>query len=289
MAESVACTLVRGVRSSWPASAAKRCVARARGRGPRPSATGAQHRVEAPRQRPQLGRPADGDRPSRSSSVSIPAAAARSRRSGRSTRSAASQTPAAATTSTASPISGSRRRSAGWRCSRSASLVATSRRTRPPRPGVAQRRDVGAVPRAVDRDGAKPRGGARCGRERRARVERTGAADRQPQRAARSRAGRRRGGGRPRAGRPGPPSTAVGARELGGAPQAVVEGRALRAVDVAGDSPGDDEHHREDGDDPERQPAAEPAHRAQGRRTNPTPRTVCRTRGSPSASSLRRR
>ena len=125
--------------------------------------------------------------------------------------------------------------------------------------------------------------------ERHPRVEQHRVADRQPQRAVGGRQHRVEaavdvgellldGGQR---GRP---------RQLRGAPQAVVEDLALRAFDVAGDEdPGDEQHRRQDGGHAEGQAAAKVAHGAQIRSTKPTPRTVCSTRGSPAASSLRRR
>ena len=97
-APSVACTLVSGVRSSWPASAAKRRVAAsARSRSAAERAEPLEHRVEARRERPELRRAASsGTRRSRSSSSAMLAASERSRRTGRRTSSAASHVPAAA-------------------------------------------------------------------------------------------------------------------------------------------------------------------------------------------------
>ena len=64
---------------------------------------------------------------------------------------------------------------------------------------------------------------------------------------------------------------------------------ALGAVDVPGDDGArDGEHDGEDRRDPQGEPPPDSAeHHA--RRTNPTPRTVWSTRGSPPTSSLRRR
>ena len=92
--ESVAWTLVSGVRSSWPASAVKRRVAasaRSRSAAERPRRASIALKLAASER--SSVEPPGGTRRSRSSSSATLEATVRSRRSGRSTRSAASQHP----------------------------------------------------------------------------------------------------------------------------------------------------------------------------------------------------
>lgn len=90
------------------------------------------------------------------------------------------------------------------------------------------------------------------------------------------------------------------AGQLGGTHEPLVDRLALGVIDVArDDNASEQQGDTEDERDAERQPAAETAHRQMvvggsesaiyTRNMKPTPRTVSRTRGSPAASSLRRR
>ena len=144
---------------------------------------------------------------------------------------------------------------------------------------VAQGCRIRAVVLAAGAEGVQPQREARALRRRRPGVEQHRLAEHEAQRAARRREDRVESAvvlghlllhGRQR-GRPG---------ELGGAPQAVVEGGALVVIDLArGNQPGNHQHGGEHQDDAEREPAAEAAHGRQPRmRVRPEGRSPRRGR-----------
>ena len=285
-------SLVSGVRSSCPASAAKRRVAssaRSRSAAVRPRrASIALNDAASARGslRPAVG----GD-----AAVEV-LVAGDARRRGAQPRERAQDEAGreeherGRDGSASAPSSASRRRKRSWRASRLARRVVSSSRARPPRLGS---RSVVGV-RAVA-DAAR----ARRSRTRRAAARSRGGgspasssvvlAEAQPQRRARGREHRVEAvvgggqlllhGGQRR-----------GARELGRAQQPVVERLALGAVDVArGEQPAPRAARRRRRRSARASVGRGGCARGQGRRTKPTPRTVCSTRGSPPASSLRRR
>ena len=292
-ADRFACTLVSGVRSSWPASAVKRRVAasaRSRSAAERPSRASISLN-DAASERSSAGPSSPGTRRSRSSVPAIRDVTRRSRRSGRSSRSAANQTPIAAMSSAAAPKPSRRRFSAD---SLRSSRAQAPRHLQPRQPAQRLQPDrVGAVALAAGHERVQPVARRRApGRRRAAEGRQLAPVEQQAQRRPRRRQHvvdalilRRQLALHRRQRRL--------AGELDGALELVVEGAALGAIDVARhDDPGAREHHGEDERDAQRQASAKAAHadqRSQTCRMKPIPRTVCSTRGSPSASSLRRR
>ena len=186
--ESVACTLVSGVRSSCPASAAKRRVAaraRVRSAAERPRRASIALKLAAS-ERSSVG-PPGGTRRSRSSSSATLEATVRSRRSGRSTRSAASHTPALAAARASSPSAEQPAVERGLAVLQRGQRGHDLQARETAEALVVQRGDVGAIALAVRGEGLQPALQARVRGRRRAGVEQDRSAEREAQ---------RRGGGR---------------------------------------------------------------------------------------------
>ena len=272
---------VSGVRSSWPASAAKRRVA----------AVEACRRASMPLSAPASERtssgPSSGSGVERSSALVTRAAPACSRASGRTVSVLKTQAARPVSASASSPISRISRRMLATRSSTGASV---EKRLEAGVGGIAEQDRQRAPAAALDVDGGEALAVGRGGRGVRhvalPRDDLVAVGDlHERPRAAQQRLSPAR------AAAEAPRAAARAAQHLGGLlAQLLVDRPAAVALDG-----GEQQHARDraaDGDRQQRgqrQPRAQAARQPHGRSAQPTPRTVCRVLGSPPASSLRRR
>ena len=279
---------VSGVRSSWPASAAKRRVAAsARSVASDDARRRASIALSAcASERTSSGPSSSGRRWSRSRAPLTREAPVRRRSSGRTATDVKAQATRPQRASASSPISTTSRRVRPTRSSTAARLVSSCRRAWPePSETVSARQSRPPID-TVRRPSRSGSAGGRGGDVAAALDDPV--ADRQLDERAAAREQRLALAARQPAGR----SEAVGRahKARGAVAQVAVDLVAAVALDRGQQQRArHDAPQRQRGQRRQRDPRAQAPGRPHDRRTQPTPRTVRSTRGSPAASSLRRR